>query len=427
MTAPTQQDQISAAQLALIIALVDTQARMRLQLTQTAVPAAVAAFRALTDWWDSDQVDRAIRQALRVVQASQRQAARLTDAYLARVSTILTGRTVRPAGAVDITALRRSIPDQVGRDLVDGRRAPQILLLGEHDPDRRQVIPAPTLQTQQHLVIPDPGRRRERGEPAAEQLSSASAYGRIADQYRYQVVGHGDTEESALAKALVRVEAVAHTDVTLAVREQVRKSLDQVRGVTGYRRILRPELSETGPCGLCVVAADRKYKIEDLMPLHDRCVCEVLPIIGDIDPGLNLNASDLRRIYEEAGGTGGEVRRGGRRHSGALKRIRVALGEHGELGPILFDADQNFRGPREVARTQHPDRAVRDLAKLDAFEERLTILIRRQARGEPGLDRAIEWQTERIDQLRADLGRAQTRAPATSRRTQTRDRTPVAA
>jgi hypothetical protein len=403
VTAP-QQQQVSAAQLALIIALVDTQSRMRLQLSQAAVQAAVAAFRALRDWWDADQVDRAIRQALRVVQASQRQAARLTDAYLARVATILTGRTVRPAGAVDIERLRRSIPDQVVRDLVDGRRAPQVLLLGEHDPARRRVVPAPTLQAEQRLVIPDPGRR-ERGGPPAELLTSAAAYGRIADQYRYQVVGNGDTEESARAKALVRVEVVAHTDVTLAVREQVRKSLDQVRGVTGYRRILRPELSQTGPCGLCVVAADRKYKVENLMPLHDNCVCEVLPIIGEFDPGLNLNASDLRRIYEAAGGTGGEVRRGGRRHSGALKQIRVALGEHGELGPVLFDADQNFRGPSEVARTMHPDRDVRDQAKLDAFEERLTVLIRRQARGEPGLDRAIEWQTDRIDRLRRSLDR----------------------
>ncbi len=411
MTAPTQRptaadDGLSAAQIALIIALVDTQSRVRLQLTDAAVRAVLAAFRAIADWWSADAVNRAIDRALRVVQPNQRQLARITDAYLARVATILTGRTVGPAGSVDITRLRRSIPDSVLRQLVDGDLRPQVLQLGEHDPVARRVIPGPDLDTEQRLVVGDPGRRERDA-----YLVAGAAYGRVADQYRFGVVANGDTADAALAKALVRVEAVARTDMTLAVREQVRKTLGRIRGVTGYRRILRPELSETGPCGLCVVAADRTYKVEHLMPIHDRCCCDVLPVIGDADPGLNLNASDLRRIYEAAGGTGGEVRgRDGRRHSAALKKIRVALGEHGELGPVLFDADQNYRGLRDVARTLHPSQQVRDRAKLEAFQERLDVLLARQGRGEPGLDRAIEWQTERVEQLRRQLGRQRSAA-----------------
>ncbi len=404
MTAPVQtrpqpipEDRLTAGQIALILALIDTQSRVRLQLTQNAIRAVVAAFEAIVDWWSAAAVNRAIDSALRVVQPNQRQLARLTDAYLARVSTIITGRTVRPAGAVDVDRLRRQMPEQVIRDLVDGRLTAQTIVLGEHDPDQRRVIPTSRIQDDLDLVVPDSGRSQAF-------LRPQDAYGRIADQYRYGVVGNGDTPTAALQKALVRVAAVAETDMTLAMREQVRRTLGNIRGVTGFRRILRPELSETGPCGLCVVAADRTYKVEHLMPLHDRCCCEVLPVVGDFDPGLNLNASDLRRIYEEAGGTGGEVRRGGRRHSAALKKVRVALGEHGELGPVLFDADQNFRGPRDVARTRHPDRLVRDQAKLEAFQERLTILLARQRRGEQGLEQPIRWQTERVGQLRRELG-----------------------
>lgn len=397
--APIPEDRLSVAQIALILALIDTQSRLRLNLTENAVKAVVAAFKAIRDWWSADDIDKAITRSLRVVQANQRQLARLTDAYLARVSTIVTGRTVRPAGAVDVDRLRRRMSAEVMRDLVDGRLDPRVLVLGEHDPDNRRVSTTGQINDDLDLVVPDSGRSQSF-------LRPSDAYGRVADQYRFGVVANGDTAEQALTKALVRVEAVAQTDMTLAMREQVRKTLGRIRGVTGYRRILRPELSETGPCGLCVVAADRVYKVEHLMPLHDRCVCETLPVVGDFDPGLNLNASDLRRIYEAAGGTGGEVRgRTGKRHSAALKKIRVALGEHGELGPVLFDADQNFRGPRDVARAQHPDKRTRSLAQLESFQERLDVLLARQGRGEGGLERPIAWQTERVEKLRRELGR----------------------
>jgi hypothetical protein len=412
-TAPPQ---LTAAKVAALIALIEAQSRVRAQLTAAAVQAAVAAFTALSagDWWEADKVDRAVDNALKTVQASQRLAARTTDAYLVDTVSTMTGRRPSPAGAVDVTRLRRAITEAVARDLVDGRRQPAYVLLGEHDPAGRRVIPADTIDAPAATAVPDPlaGEtisariRRERAErEAAAVTDPAEPYGRVADGYRYQVVAEGATEGTAKRKALVRIAAVAETDVTLAVREQVRKTLGQIPGVTGYRRILHPELSETGPCGLCVVAADRIYKVEDLKPIHDRCVCEVLPIIGALDPGLNLNASELEAIYDAAGGTGGEVIKRGRRHSAALKRVRVALGEHGELGPVLVDADQRYRGPREVAKTKVQDRATRAQAQLDALEEAYARLVRRQLSGDD-VERPLEWQARRIDALRRELAGA---------------------
>ena len=102
----------------------------------------------------------------------------------------------------------------------------------------------------------------------------------------------------------------------------------QAAGVTHYRRVIHPELSKGGTCGMCVVASDRVYKTGTLMPIHANCECTVAPIAGDDDPGHRINAADLRRLYGDAGGTG----------RAGLKRTRYRIDEHGELGPVLTPA-----------------------------------------------------------------------------------------
>lgn len=347
-----------------LLKLVQAQSNARQRLTGTAKAAAVRAFDRLDgdDWWDTGKTKTAVRDALKVVQPAQRQAARVTSAYLARAAKEMTGKTVRPAGTVDVTKLRKKIPDQVAKDLADGTLHPGFVVLGdmEHGPGEHIDADVP-------IVVPDPNEsvidrlrrlRNERDQAAArtpEAADPGEVYGRVADTYRRQVVEEGKTPDEAKRKALIRVSIAAETDVTLAVRQQWLASNKNIPGVTGYRRILHPEDSLDGPCGLCVVAADRRYHTEDLAPIHLRCKCEVLPIIGELDPGIRLNADDLDAIYKAAGGTGGEktvIVAGKRKHvSPTLKKVRVALAEHAELGPILVDATQHFRGPREVAET----------------------------------------------------------------------------
>jgi hypothetical protein len=55
------------------------------------------------------------------------------------------------------------------------------------------------------------------------------------------------------------------------------------------------------------------------------------------DPGQSLNADSLRELYRLGGGTGD------------LARVRYAVNEHGELGPLLTRAGQAFRGPDDIA------------------------------------------------------------------------------
>lgn len=129
---------------------------------------------------------------------------------------------------------------------------------------------------------------------------------------------------SWLDAARTRGETVADTDAVragdMANRESYRKA-----GVKLYRRVIHPELSHTGTCGLCVVAADRTYHIKDLNPIHDHCHCTVMPIVNGNDPGLSLNRNDLDTIYSHAGGN----------KAWQLARVNVTVGEHGEIGPIF--------------------------------------------------------------------------------------------
>lgn len=100
--------------------------------------------------------------------------------------------------------------------------------------------------------------------------------------------------------------------------------------IIGWRRVVRPELSMQGPCGLCVVAATNWYTRQNLKAIHNLCKCVTLPVTKTQDPGLRMNQEDLRanldRIYGAAGGS---------TYGKDLKRLRVVVREHGELGPIL--------------------------------------------------------------------------------------------
>ncbi len=387
MSAPTQPSQgLTAAQLAKLAALLKAQAVIRQQMSDAAVAAALAPLRTFTAWWDAGAVSAMVARILRVVQPSQLRVARATDVFAAQVLTVMTGRTVRPVGAVDITRLRRTIPPEVAQDLVDGRREPAWLELGDLTNGPSERINDPV------TMAVDDRERRTSVEPA-------EVYARAADTYRYRVIAAGDSPEAAADKARVRVSVAAATDITLAVREQYRASFDRDR-VEGYRRILRPELSQTGPCGLCVVAADRVYQRGDLMPLHPACVCDVLPIVDGLDPGYRLNFSDLQAVYDAAGGTFAGTDKWG------LRSIRVALAEHGELGPVLVHAGHRHRGPREVAMTQVPDRGVRARAQLESLERSLAALENRAARGELPDDRPLVWQRAKVDELRAELAAA---------------------
>ncbi|MEU1761291.1 hypothetical protein [Micromonospora sp. NPDC005652] len=424
---PDAEGQLTAAEIAALYALIRAQARIREQLTGIAVAGALAPLR-LVDWFDPVAVAEAVVQVLRVVQPAQVRMAQVTDASLARTLTTMTGRPVRPIGAVDVRTLRRVVSPAVarlvartppvevepegelnlGRFLTElderNRRAEERAREGERRrrdegpvADDERDEPARFGEREPGLSFDDAlvrARREADVERGAllQALDPMEPYVRIGAQYRY-LVSSGSSETEAREVVAERVERVADMDVSLAQRAQESAVIRRAPApVTGYRRILQPELGGGGPpCGLCVVAADRIYKREDLKPLHDRCRCAVLPITAGADPGLTLNGEDLDRLYSAAGGT----------TSGkALKALRVGIGEHGELGPILFPYGRGFRNAEESEADRRTGSIER---RLQGLERSSTALRRRLADGETRVRPLLEYQQRLVAQLQDQL------------------------
>lgn len=203
-----------------------------------------------------------------------------------------------------------------------------------------------------------------KAKPVRNGVDPMVVHSRPARVFRETFALTGD-DEVALQRAVERGIRLIEDDLMLAARQAQQDAMLDLR-VTRYRRVLRPELSQDGPCGLCVVAASQVYRVAQLMPLHGRCKCETMPVIGDPggdgDPGLALNREDLDKIYEVAGS----------KAAADLKRTRVTLSEHGELGPVLRVSGHKFTGPGDLggpidpgARDRNLDALKRVLAKLE--------------------------------------------------------------
>lgn len=162
--------------------------------------------------------------------------------------------------------------------------------------------------------------------------STQDVYKRVAAEYRWQrFLGQPDAAASDIA--VQRSKAMAATDLDLAHQRQVQR-FNQTRGVTRYRRVIRSERT----CGLCAAASDRLYYRDDLLPIHARCRCDVIAVTAQSDPGSLLNEQTFQDLYQAAGSTYGKD----------LKRVTVEVVQHGELGPQLRVAGQNFRGPDDL-------------------------------------------------------------------------------
>jgi hypothetical protein len=316
--------------------------------------------------------------------------AQVTDAYMAQSTSIVTGRRYRPVGAVDITKLRRQLPQAIIDNLAHAETSEQ------------GVGPALTEQELANI---------ERARNAITNVEPGKVYGRFADAYRYRVSSGQMDDPTARRYIEQRAQVVADTDIMLADRAQSQRFMSERKptGTRGYRRVLHPEVAavpgrEPGPpCGLCVVAADRIYTFEELMPIHARCRCTVVAVGSKDDPGFTLNSEDLKAIYQQAGTIGNHTDDGRTTTDSAkLKQIRVEVVEHGELGPWLINPTQRFRGPREVSKTQTSDPVERELDRLDTLQEQLDRLIDQRSSG-MDVEEQIKWVRTKIRQSNARI------------------------
>lgn len=176
-------------------------------------------------------------------------------------------------------------------------------------------------------------------------------HSRPAETYK-RAIATGKTHEEALNLALDRAESLQARDLSLAERAMSQALMEEL-DIIQFRRVVRPEVSKTGACGLCIAASDRIYDTAVLMPMHERCKCKTMPIVGDQDPGNSLNNLDLADLYDQAGSN----------RADDLKRTRYAVNEHGELGPVLTKEGDSFRDASRVRLEDDPARAARLLAQ----------------------------------------------------------------
>lgn len=237
--------------------------------------------------------------------------------------------------------------------------------------------------------------RRVTLQPVRGGADLARVYERIVDERlrRQALDAIGDLEqespevlERADAAADARREGVADTDLALA-RRQVERDALSAAGVTLYRRIVRPELSRSGSCGLCIAASDRVYRVKNLLPIHTHCKCAQGPIVGGDDPVMQMNTIDLDALYEAAGGTS----------AAALGRVRVKTIQHGEMGPILVPSGRKERGSRQQLVEYTPERAK---AVIPSTIRHLEYLRAREAAGED-VSKGIAFSTDLLKRLEA--------------------------
>lgn len=201
---------------------------------------------------------------------------------------------------------------------------------------RSEIAPVQAVMTAQENAYLSTVTSLLRGKPSAlprlvsiddlrAGIDPETVYERLGEQYRY-ARSTGKTDQQALDSVLNRADVMAQTDVALAARRQDAAFFERNK-IKGYRRVVHPELSKGGSCGLCIVASDRIYYKDRLMPIHARCHCGVMPIIGSFDAGHSLNQLDLGSFYEAAGST----------RAADLKRTKYRIAHHGELGPILVE------------------------------------------------------------------------------------------
>lgn len=163
-----------------------------------------------------------------------------------------------------------------------------------------------------------------------EQLMGAAVRAGTAPEDVYQrpfvtlwsSLGEGTPYEDAVAGGLARATSSAAMDVQLSMRATA-DAVDAVdEGFYGYTRVADP-----GACEFCLEVDGAYVKASDgfVMALHNNCGC-----------GLEPNTAPHRGAVRLPDGS--QVRA----HQYGPLTDKVAVEEHGELGPLLVHPDQHF-------------------------------------------------------------------------------------
>lgn len=153
-------------------------------------------------------------------------------------------------------------------------------------------------------LAPDPSKVLGRNDnPSSTQDAVAmwaDTYARPFVQAR-SLVKNGMSLDDAVHRTAIRIALMVDTDSQMSKLRQAHESLRHY-GATRYKRVNHPEASKTGTCALCLLASTQVYYVEDLLPIHTGCQCDVdLIQPGDITRinGRNYVGLSTLQIPEE--------------------------------------------------------------------------------------------------------------------------------
>lgn len=166
-----------------------------------------------------------------------------------------------------------------------------------------------------------------------------------------------DRETEAWLAAMERMERVVADDLQRAADKAHVDMLGKKNVWLGYRRVIHPELSESGTCGLCVAASTRVYSKKMLAPMHSHCKCTTIGVSSSSDIGRQINQNDadaafsllvedeggdvsalpftrdeLDSLYADAGSTA----------AGDLTKVSLDV-DYNELGPVVAWSRERVR------------------------------------------------------------------------------------
>ena len=308
---------------------------------------------AFADPYDPESMGRFTAKAAQVMHAAQTNVARSTAAAQ-RQQLAAVGVNINPVPSdpKNVRASKVTIVD--GKAELE-RTTTAVVEYAKPANDAAATAEPEQVRPRARVTVSDTPPERPRSRVTVKVAESTEELlERPAKTYRYER-SKGASHDAANDAAKSRVRVIVDDNLMLAQRLAEAESLAQAADlddrVIGYRRIVHPELSRGGTCGMCLVAATRMYEIGELKAIHDRCWCTVAAVTKDHDPR-NVNDADLKRFYADAQGT----------YRATLKRTRYQVDEHGEFAAVLVPKAE-YRSNKQRAKDRAKAAEEKALAK----------------------------------------------------------------
>lgn len=116
----------------------------------------------------------------------------------------------------------------------------------------------------------------------------------------WRQLGEGHSLEDAVESGGKRAVKAAQTDVQLAKRAAAQQALAGDKQAVGSRRVIEGPYS----CGLCIVASTQRYHKRELQPIHPGCDCDVVPLYEETE--LVIDEQTLMAAHQSIRDTFGE-------------------------------------------------------------------------------------------------------------------------